>query len=228
MDYRTNRKIQFQKNLERLAEEEALDHNALAQIVQDIEIYSKAQEAEVRLRTKGLNLIEREDRDEARKYVDDLIKKTEKNAKERKKKWGKRMNLAAKVASVSVVVLPTAYAIYSLVGKYVEKQEVEERTAQIKTFNEGLSARLVEAADIDCDGILYISEFNGFYKKAAGEHFFYSDFDYHFSSVEFNFEDTKSIAVKKLSAGYQITMPSQFAEKLLQKGSNPSCSINLE
>src|SRR3989344_1360932 len=107
IEYRLDRKRELRENLERLADEEA----GLEQLAKDLEIYSKSQEAEVRLRTKGLSSLEREDLAEAKEYVDDLRKNLVKAAQERKEKWGKRMKFAAKVVGVTAAVLSLGYGV---------------------------------------------------------------------------------------------------------------------
>src|SRR3989344_2302456 len=225
IEYRLDRKRELRENLERLADEEA----GLDQLAKDLEIYSKSQETEVRLRTKGLSLLEREDLAEAKEYVDNLRKQTEKATQERKEKWGKRTKFVAKVVGVTVALTSVGYGVSSTVKWYNQKQKVEQEVVQIDKLGKDLSERLVDAADTDCDGLVGIDEFHHFYRGATGKFFFNTNLESRYD-VSFNFkEDTKSIAVLKLDYNtIQITMPPLFAEELIQKTSNRSCSITLE
>ena len=100
-EYRTDRrKLEQRQNLERLADAAA----ELEQVAQDIEICSKAQEAEVRLRTKGLNLIEGEDRDEARKYVNELLQKAKAAVLDKQEKRKQLYQKLGKIGTVSAIV----------------------------------------------------------------------------------------------------------------------------
>ena|SRR3989344_1475882 len=228
--YRLDPVQQFRAKLESLAAEEAaLDQNALIQIKEDLKACSEAQDAEVRLYAEGLHVVERKNREEAIKCVDDLLKQIEKAAQERKEKWGKRTKFAAKWFAATVALTSVGYGVYSTVKWYNEKQKVEQEGVQIDKLGKDLSERLVDAADTDCDGLVGIDEFHHFYRGATGKFFFNTNLESRYG-VSFNFkEDTKSIAVLKLDYNtIQITMPPLFAEELIQKTSNRSCSITLE
>ncbi len=228
MIYRTSRrKLEIDQNLERLADETA----ELEQIAQDIDICFKAQEAEVRLRTKGINVDEREYLEEAKQFVDDLIKKIEKNAQERKEKWGKRMKLAAGLFAATTAVTALGYGvskISSIREWYYDRVREAEQAERLS--NKNVNIHLRSAADIDCDRFVSVKEFYSFYKEATGKDFFHQSLDvdkYVYLNVE---EDTKSklrINIGRSSyssSTYKITLPPSLAEQFLQKGSTRSCS----
>ena len=104
MAYRTDRKSELQRNLERLADEDA----ELEQLAEDLEACSQYKKAEVRLRTKGLSLIESEDYEEAKKYVDTLLQQTAKAAEKRKEK---RDYVLGRIKKVAKVVTKTTAAL---------------------------------------------------------------------------------------------------------------------
>src|SRR3989344_7790386 len=102
-EYRFDRKRELRENLERLADEETLDQNALTQIAKDLEITSQAEAAKARLKTKGVDAVEREDREEARKCVDNLLKKAKAAAHDKQKnreQFYQKVNKVAKVVGI--------------------------------------------------------------------------------------------------------------------------------
>src|SRR3989344_2884614 len=103
-EYRFDRKKELRENLERLAEEETLDQNALAQMTKDLEITSQAEAAEARLRARGVNAFEKEDREEARKYVDNLLKQAQKAIEEKKEKRRVLLGDFKKIAKATAIV----------------------------------------------------------------------------------------------------------------------------
>jgi len=217
--YRLDRRLKLRQDLEHLADEEEA---TLEQLAQDLELVSESQDAEVRIRTKGVNLIEREDVDEVKRYVDDLLKKAEKAAQEKKERRKQRIKFAAKIIGVTAAVLSLGYEVSRI---------PLQREAQIQDLEERLTYHLRDAADIDCDRRVKIKEFYPFYRKATGKDFFHQSLDSEMY-VNLSIDDTKSIAVRPSpyhsSGVYQITLSPQIAEQLLQTKGNRSCSITLE
>src|SRR3989344_4169196 len=152
MAYRTDRKRELRENLERLAEEEA----ELEKLAQDLETFSQYKSVEVRLRTKGLNLIEQEDAEDAKEYVDTLLRQAQKTAKKRKEKrdyvLGKIKKLAKPVAGITVALGVVAgvgimaeqwwnandYAVKALLryDKPVKIESIKERKEIISQLDE--------------------------------------------------------------------------------------------
>ena len=221
MTYRTTRKLELQRKLECLAEEEA----ALDQVAQDLEIYSKSQEAEVRLRIKGLNLVEREDTEDAKKYVDNLLQQTE---KARKEKWEQRKKLGYKVLGVTAAVLSSAYivSIPSVRTKYDSGYAAQR----------ALEEQLKEVIDINCDGKVSVGEFIDKYRMVTGIKFYDRNlpgsWDYVSSSVDFkvdpaaNLINVEDLFIGRRGHDYTITLSPKKAEQLTQE-KNP-CSYHVE
>ena len=109
-EYRTDRKRELRENLERLADEETLDQNALAQMAKDLEITSQAEAAEARLRVRGVDAVKREDREEARKCVDNLLKKAKDAARDKQLERKQLYQIASKIAKV-VGIVATGLAV---------------------------------------------------------------------------------------------------------------------
>ncbi len=154
MAYRTDTKKKLYQELEQLAvEEEAAE---LEQIARDLDACSKAEEAEVRLHTKGISLTENESRAEAKEYVDKLLQDIRKSAKKKKesrkqlfekiKRVGKYVGIAATaVAVVGGPVYATAYywnsgdealAALAKYDKPVKITDPQEREAVISQLDE--------------------------------------------------------------------------------------------
>ena len=110
-EYRTDRKRELRENLERLADEETLDQNALAQMAKDLEITSQAEAAEARLRVRGVDAVKREDREEARKCVDNLLKKAKDAARDKQLERKQLYQIASKIAKVTAIVAAGLAAI---------------------------------------------------------------------------------------------------------------------
>ena len=117
MGYRTNRKIQFQKNLGPLADEDA----ELEQIAKDLDLYSEAQEAEVRLKAKGIHVAEREYREEARQFVDELqteLKKTALDKQEKRKQLYQKLGKIGAITAISAAALAMVGVPVYITAKY--------------------------------------------------------------------------------------------------------------
>ena len=130
-EYRTDRrKLEQRQNLERLADEAA----ELEQVAQDIDLCSKAQEAGVRLRTKGLNLIEREDCEDARKYVNELLQKAKAavlDKKEKRKQLYQKLGKIGKIAAISAAALAVIGApIYAIAHYWNSRDEALQALAK--------------------------------------------------------------------------------------------------
>jgi|SRR3989344_5629956 len=258
MTYRTNKKLELQKRLDRFADDEA----ELEAIARDFEATSQYQEAEDRLRIKGLDVIERDDIAEAKQYVDDLLEQTQKAVQARKEKRAKRMKFAAKVVGVTTAVLSVGYGIAKISKNYQEqaaqeKQEekqkeekrVEERGQKEKELNfyNKFYSHLMNVADVDCDGKVQIKEFSSFYKAATGKNFFQSlnadmnvSFDFKVDAKSIKIEShnyTMSITLPNYGREdvatpqkyYKIILPTSMAEQLLQyEGNDISCEMELK
>ena|SRR3989344_4655666 len=119
MVYRTDKSQKLQRSLERLADEEA----ELEQVAKDLEACSKYKTAEVRLKTKGLSLIKQEDYEEAKKYVDTLLKQTAKAAEERKQKRKKVISIAKATAVAAVTLGLVTVVGYKVIEPWWNKAE---------------------------------------------------------------------------------------------------------
>jgi len=225
IEYRLDRKRELRENLERLADEEA----ELERVAKDLDICSKAQEAEVRLRT-SLSLVEREDYQEAKEYTDTLRKQTKKTAQERKEKWGKRMKLAAKVVGVTAAVLSLGYGVYWTETTPRPRLHADRLHGMKEIFEQKLNEHLENSADLDCDNIPRVKEFYSFYKDATGKDFFQQSLDVNKRVfLGLSFDANIIIGTNNQYNYYKITLPRYLAEQLLQKkGNGNSCSITLE
>ncbi len=115
--YRINRLSELQRNLERFADEEA----ELEQIAKDLDTCSKHREAEVRLRTKGLSLVEQENSEEAREYVHNLLQQLVKATEDRKRKKEYVLTKIKRVAK-GTAVATAVLGMFAFAGLGVEKR----------------------------------------------------------------------------------------------------------
>ena len=107
-EYRRDRKLEQRQKLELLADEEEAQ---LLQMAQDLDAFCKGKKAEVRLRTKEIDLEESEDREEARKYVDNLLKKAKDAARDKQLERKQLYQKASKIAKVTAIVAAGLAAI---------------------------------------------------------------------------------------------------------------------
>jgi hypothetical protein len=106
MVYRFDEDKKVCDELEQLAAEE--EEAELEQIAQDLIFCSKAEEAEVRLRTRGIILTKKESREEAKEYVSKLLQRIRDGAESKKER---RKQIFAKIKKVRDYVAKTITAV---------------------------------------------------------------------------------------------------------------------
>jgi len=235
IEYRLDRKRELRENLERLADEEA----GLEQLAKDLDTFSQYKKAEAHLMAKGLKLVEQEDADEAKKYVDDLLEKTEKANLARTEKRKKQMKFSAKALGVAAGVLLAVYGISRIpqiremhdreyqVQREMQHQEERKNEEDVRRYSQ-LVDNVKDAANIDCSGPdevgrirVSVEEFYKFYQSTTDESFPNQNLEKNVP-VEFAISYTaNSIQIESRhymalgdSRFYQITLPSELAEQL--------------